>query len=311
MEIWWYKDNKIGHTKQVSVLIDELKKEFDVSLKEIKCKKSMLLDVFNLCSAFIVKDTLKNPDILIGAGHSTYLKILADKVKYGSKKTRSIAIMKPSFLRSWFDLICAPEHDYDKSIENNIYTFKGSLAKVIDEPPDNDLGLIAIGGVNNHYEFSNDEIYKQIEFIINLHQKDKWYIYNSRRTDRDLSIKLSTLANNSSIEFIDIDNKSAPKLSSVMSRASSKFVTPDSVNLVFESLSTQGSTYLLHLIKKRNHKITKLMSNLILIRDVGYVESKNITENLQTYSIKSPIDSHQIYAEVEKVAYKISQLIKS
>ena len=311
MEIWWYKDNKIGHTKQVCVLIDELKKEFDVSLKEIKCKKSMLLDVFNLCSAFIVKDAHKKPDILIGAGHSTYLKILADKVKYGGKKTKSIAIMKPSFLRSWFDLICAPEHDYDKSIENNTYTFKGSLAKVIDEPPDNDLGLIAIGGVNNHYEFSNDEIYKQIEFIINLHQKDKWFIYNSRRTNRDLSIKLSTLADNSSIEFIDIDNKSAPKLSSVMSRASSKFVTPDSVNLVFESLSTQGSTYLLHLIKKRNHKITKLMSNLILTRDVGYVESKNMTESLQTYSIKSPIDSHQTYAEVEKVAYKILQLIKS
>ena len=311
MEIWWYKDNKIGHTKQVSVLIDELKKEFDVSLKEIKCKKSMLLDVFNLCSAFIVKDAHKKPDILIGAGHSTYLKILADKVKYGGKKTKSIAIMKPSFLRSWFDLICAPEHDYDKSIENNTYTFKGSLATVIDEPPDNDLGLIAIGGVNNHYEFLNDEIYKQIEFIINLHQKDKWFIYNSRRTDRDLSIKLSALADNSSIEFIDIDNKSAPKLSSVMSRASSKFVTPDSVNLVFESLSTQGSTYLLHLIKKRNHKITKLMSNLILTRDVGYVESKNMTENLQTYSIKAPIDSHQTYAEVEKVAYKISQLIKS
>ena len=311
MEIWWYKDNKIGHTKQVCVLIDELKKEFDVSLKEIKCKKSMLLDVFNLCSAFIVKDAHKKPDILIGAGHSTYLKILADKVKYGGKKTKSIAIMKPSFLRSWFDLICAPEHDYDKSIENNTYTFKGSLAKVIDEPPDNDLGLIAIGGVNNHYEFSNDEIYKQIEFIINLHQKDKWFIYNSRRTDRDLSIKLSALADNSSIEFIDVDNKSAPKLSSVMSRASSKFVTPDSVNLVFESLSTQGSTYLLHLKKKRNHKITKLMSNLILTRDVGCVESMNMTENLQTYSIKSPIDSHQTYAEVEKVAYKISQLIKS
>jgi mitochondrial fission protein ELM1 len=311
MEIWWYKDNKIGHTKQVSVLIDELKKEFNVSLKEIICKKSILLDIFNLCSAFIVKDAHENPDILIGAGHSTYLKILADKVKYGNDKTKSIAIMKPSFLRSWFNLICAPEHDYGKGIENNTFTFKGSLAKVIDQPPDNGIGLIAVGGVNNHYKFLNDEIYKQIEFIINLHQKDKWFIFNSRRTEKELSIKLSALAANGSIEFIDVDEKSAPKLSSVMSRASSKFVTPDSVNLVFESLSTQGSTYLLHLIKKRNHKITKLMSNLILIRDVGYVESKNITEDLQTYSLRNPIDSHQTYAEVEKVAYKISQLIKS
>ena len=52
MEIWWYKDNKIGHTKQVSVLIDELKKEFDISLKEIGCKKSFLKDILSLSSAY-------------------------------------------------------------------------------------------------------------------------------------------------------------------------------------------------------------------------------------------------------------------
>ena len=96
-----------------------------------------------------------------------------------------------------------------------------------------------------------------------------------------------------------------------MSEASSKFVTPDSVNLVYESLSSQGSTYLLYMPAKRNNKITKLMSNLILTRDVGHIESLNLTEGLQTYSLKNPIDHYQTYAEVEKVAYQISKLIKS
>ena len=156
----------------------------------------------------------------------------------------------------------------------------------------------------------NDEIYKQVEFIINLHQKNKWYIYNSRRTNKELTTKLNALSNNS-IEFVDIDNKSAPQLSDIISEASSKFVTPDSVNLVYESLSSQGSTYLLYMPAKRNNKITKLMSNLILARDVGYIECLNLTEDLQTYSLKNPIDHHQTYAEVEKVAYQISKLIKS
>lgn len=310
MEIWWYKDNKIGHTKQVSVLIDELKKEFDISLKEISCKKSFLKDILSLSSAHFSKKTLKSPDILMGAGHSTYLKILADKIRHGNNKTKSIAILKPSFFRNWFNLICAPEHDYDKSIEKNTYVFKGSLAKVTDTTPDSNIGLIALGGLNNHYEFLSDEIYKQVEFIINLHQKNKWYIYNSRRTKKELTTKLNALSNNS-IEFVDIDNKSAPQLSDIMSEASSKFVTPDSVNLVYESLSSQGSTYLLYMPAKRNNKITKLMSNLILARDVGHIESLNLTEGLQTYSLKNPIDHHQTYAEVEKVAYQISKLIKS
>ncbi len=48
MKIWWYKDKKIGHIKQVSVLIDELKKDHNVSLREIDCNKSTILDCFRL-----------------------------------------------------------------------------------------------------------------------------------------------------------------------------------------------------------------------------------------------------------------------
>ena len=310
MKIWWYKDNKTGHTKQVSVVINELKKEFDITIKEVSCKKSFFKDILNIFLAYFFKSNNENPDILIGAGHSVYLKILADKVKYGTSNTKSIAILKPSFARNWFDLICAPEHDYDKAIDSNTHTFKGSLAKVIDIAPDSDVGLIAIGGSNNHYEFSNEEIYKQIQFIINLHKKNKWYIYNSRRTPEVLTNKLHALSS-SSIDFIDTDNKSSPSLSDTMGKASIKIVTPDSVNLVFESLSSQGSTYLLHLNPIKENKITRLMSNLVESRDLGYMESLFLAGGLQTYSLKNPIDQHQTYAEVEKVAYQISQLIKS
>ena len=69
MKIWWYKDKKIGHIKQVSVLIDELKKDHNVSLREIDCNKSTILDCFRLFLSFFQNSSANNyPDMLIGAG---------------------------------------------------------------------------------------------------------------------------------------------------------------------------------------------------------------------------------------------------
>lgn len=333
MKIWWYKDDKTGHLKQVEAVLDELKKDFALSIKEINCKKSPFKDILNLLAAIFFKDTNSNPDILIGAGHNTYLKILADKIRLGASKTKSIAILKPSIFRSWFDLICAPEHDYYENIEKNTYTFIGSLAKVIDNIPDKDIGLIAVGGKNQHYEFSTKEIFKQIEFILNLYQKKTWYIFNSRRTPPELTQRLNSL-NSDSINFIDIENQTTD-LNEIVGKADIKFVSPDSVNLVFESLSSKGSTYLFYLKPKNNgfkmlrnkkpdknlpisdgwkfykNKIIELMNKLKISRDVGYVEFDDIAKSIKAYSLKKPNSHYQLYAEVEKVAYQISKLIRS
>ena len=333
MNIWWYKDDKTGHLKQVEAVLDELKKDFSLSIKEINCKKSPFKDILNLLTAIFFNDKNTNPDILIGAGHNTYLKILADKVRFGGSKTKSIAILKPSIFRSWFDLICAPEHDYYENYEKNTYTFIGSLAKVIDSIPDKDIGLIAVGGKNKHYEFSTKEIYNQIEFILNLYQKKKWYIFNSRRTPPELTERLNSLTGDS-INFIDVENQ-ATNLNEIIGKADIKFVSPDSVNLVFESLSSKGSTYLFYLKPKNNgfmmirnkkpnvnlpisdgwkfykNKIIELMKNLKISRDVGYLELNDIAESIKAYSLKKPNTHYQLYAEVEKVAYQISKLIKS
>ena len=309
MKIWWYKDKKIGHIKQVSVLIDELKKDHNVSIREIDCGKSILIDLFRLFLSFFQNSSTDNyPDMLIGAGHDTYLKILSDKNRF-KDKTKSVAILKPSILRSNFDLVCAPEHDFEKGRENNTFLFKGSLAKVSDHDADANIGLIALGGINNHYEFLSEDIIKQIEFIINLKNRQKWYIFNSRRTPNNLNVKLNKLAN-SSIEFIDCNNKNHLSLDNVLGKASIKVVTPDSVNLVFESLSSKSDTVLLHLHSKKENKITKLMSSLISTGDIGYIKKDRVLDNLQTYKLTPPHLHHQIYAEVEKVAFKISKLIE-
>ena len=311
MKIWWYKDNKIGHNKQVSALLNELAKQNQLSIKKIDCKKSIVKDCLKLMLSYFSLRTNSQdvPDVLIGAGHDTYLKMVADKNRYGDK-VKSIAILKPSFLKENFDLICAPEHDFNKPTSSNVFMFKGSLAKVIDTPPQDDVGLIAIGGINKHYTFDANEIIKQIDFILSLNQQTQWFIYNSRRTPEVLNNKLGLLED-SNIKFINANDPATVSLDEIIAKAKIKFVTPDSVNLVFESLSSGGETYLLNMQPNKVGKITTLMDELVAIQDVGILERSDMTSVIKTYKLKQPNKFHQIYAEVEKVSFKITQLIQS
>ena len=53
------------------------------------------------------------------------------------------------------------------------------------------------------------------------------------------------------------------------------------------------------------------MNKLKISRDVGYVEFDDIAKSIKAYSLKKPNSHYQLYAEVEKVAYQISKLIRS
>ena len=59
------------------------------------------------------------------------------------------------------------------------------------------------------------------------------------------------------------------------------------------------------------NKIIELMNKLKISRDVGYVEFDDIAKSIKAYSLKKPNSHYQLYAEVEKVAYQISKLIRS
>ena len=61
MNIWWYKDDKTGHLKQVEAVLDELKKDFSLSIKEINCKKSPFKDILNLLTAIFFNFMVENP----------------------------------------------------------------------------------------------------------------------------------------------------------------------------------------------------------------------------------------------------------
>ncbi|MDB2704709.1 mitochondrial fission ELM1 family protein, partial [Gammaproteobacteria bacterium] len=85
------------------------------------------------------------------------------------------------------------------------------------------------------------------------------------------------------------------------------FITQDSVNMVYEALSTKGKTYLFNMNYKKENKITRQMNLLITNKQIGYIEKINIAEGLEKIKIQSQNPYHEVFSEVEKVAY---QLIK-
>ena len=369
MNVLWVKDKKIGHEKQVKALLDELSKlneinifEDEVSIRFEDKLAGLLYEFNNKLGGYLYRwinrsDSIlgsdheeaynwwiqrlykdKNIDIIIGAGHGTYTRILdlkealslklipASKIatkdfmsshfeKDKNNNIKAIAVLTPSFRLKEFDLICAPNHDSHrlKAIDNNKKIFyEGSLAKVYDQLPNEDIGFIGLGGKNKHFKFDVNNIFKQIQYITSLYPSKNWYIFNSRRTPKKLNklitdyIEINKMTNVSFENFNDINVYSYDE---IISQSSIKVVTQDSVNMVYESLSSKGETILFNMDYMKMNKIVKLVHNLLKNKKVGYIDDGDLADGLKAMKIVKQHD-RTLYAEVEKLAYSINKYIK-
>ena len=303
MKICWFKDSKIGHEKQVHAILDNLALTQDLLIEERYISNPVWLELF----LYLLKIKPKQdsiPDIIIGAGSKTTIPMLRYKIE---SKTKVISVMKPQFFESKFDLIVAPGHDY-KVVPDNVFTYIGSIAKVNINPELEDIGLIVVGGLNKHFNFDDDYLISQIDFVISLFPNTNWIVFNSRRTPKSFNerIKKST----SIKKFIDVTSNFEP-LDNYLPKAKFKFVTPDSVNMIFESLSSSGETYLFDMCSSRENKITKLIDEVKNNKYVGFLEEKYLENSqIKTISLNKPNSLHEIFREVEKVAYEIEKRFK-
>ena len=141
MNILWIKDGKLGHEKQVKVLLDELSKTTDIKVYEeeyIIGSFQRINDILYYASRsneliHHVKYHKKNIHLIIGAGSNTHAKVL--QIKRGLKhdfneEVLAVSLLVPSFFKQHFDLICAPKHDRHKLSRHEAVYFEGSLAKV-------------------------------------------------------------------------------------------------------------------------------------------------------------------------------------
>ena len=315
MNVYWFQDSKTGHLKQVQALIDQLKKEIELSI--------ITIDVTNqesFSKIFSNQDQFDGPTILIGAGHEVYSKILQAKKylkKTISKDLFSIAVLRPSYKLSSFDLIIAPEHDFRKKrIPENVIPFQGSLSATSQNPVDENMAIIAIGGPSKHYKFDQEILIRQLQYILSVHPKHKFKIFNSRRTPEVLNLRLKDELNkHPNAKFIDLNSPESNTFQESLNESALKFVTPDSSNLVFEALSVNGQTYLIQIESQKYRrifgakKIRESMNELVNSRRVGVVSILNKNGGVDISKIENPSPHFEPLAEVEKVSFSIMKFI--
>ncbi len=302
MNVLWIKDNNIGHEKQVDVLLKELSKKLNLKIDSRIVKNSFLFQkkIDNVKSNYY--------DILIGAGHKTHSILLKNK-KNQKKTTKVIAILSPTFYKSKFDIICTPSHDKHKfNSKDNVIFYEGSLVTVSLKETREDVVMIAIGGKNKHYIFDQDHIYDQMEYFLSINSNKHCYIFNSRRTPREISKKISSqYKDNERITFVDFyDNRSNISIEEIMHQSQSKLITRDSVNMVYESLSCKGDTYLFDMhVKRGSNKVVENINMLIKNRNIRYVDCSELTKGFSKMKLEKQNIHNDVFAEVEKVAYEI------
>ena len=304
MRIWWFKDSKIGHEKQVRAILDNLECSEDFILEEISSNNPIWLEL--LLYMLKIRPKIDSiPDVIIGAGSKTNIPMLRHKLH---KKTKVISVMKPQFFQKRFDLILAPRHDF-LAIPENVHTYIGSLAKVRISNNLENIGLIVIGGINRHFDFNHDHILLQINFITSLYPEINWIVFNSRRTPQKFNTEIKK--NKDIKKFVNFNENFEP-LDNYISKAKIKFVTPDSINMIFESLSSSGETFLFEMKKFKDNKITILIEDIKINKFVGYLEKQQVEgSGIKKLSLAQPNKLHEPFREVEKVVYKIKQILKN
>ena len=305
MNVLWVKDGNIGHEKQVKALLDQLLKDKHLNIIERSIKGIFPFFTY-------INDVEENYyDLIIGAGNKTY-PLLLDTKKYQKSNTKAIAVLTPSFKKRKFDIICAPNHDKHKLKDiNNVIYFKGSLVSVSLVEPEEKTILIAIGGKNKHYHFDQKHIISQIKYFISLHPDKDCYIFNSRRTPTNMNDQILSIKNNrNNIYFIDYKDKQSFSYENILHKASSKLITRDSMNMVFESLSCKGKTYLIDMrVKNKKSKVLNVINDLIKNNEIGLIEFSNPVDSMSSMKLKTQNIYNDVFAEVEKVEYKLKKLI--
>ena len=315
MNVYWFQDSKTGHLKQVQALLDQLKKEIELSIITINVTNQE-----SFSKIFSNQDQFDGPTILIGAGHEVYSKILQAKKylkKTISKDLFSIAVLRPSYKLSSFDLIIAPEHDFRKKrVPENVIPFQGSLSATSQNPVDENMAIIAIGGPSKHYKFDQEILIRQLQYILSVHPKHKFKIFNSRRTPEVLNLRLKNELNKyPNAKFIDLNSPESHTFQASLNESALKFVTPDSSNLVFEALSVNGQTYLIQIESPKYRrifgakKIRESMNELVNSRRVGVVSVLNKNGGVDISKIENPSPHFEPLAEVEKVSFSIMKFI--
>ena len=262
--VWFFTDDKPGHLNQLKGLESRLfaHANIDPYWVSVSVKKISWVDAI---LKRISCDGESVPDLVVGTGSATHKYLVAARRKY---HCLSLVLMKPSLPLWLFDAAVIPEHDNPPTRDNILIT-TGVLNNVVPraagsrERPSKKLGLILIGGASKHYIWDDDAILQQVESVITRSAGvDQWVLGNSRRTPESFLVKIKKrqLENVDVIEHQTTDSSWLP---CQMASSQRIWVTPDSVSMVYEAITSGAETSIFELEPKQESRIVRGVNSLL------------------------------------------------
>ena len=266
LTIWYITDNKPGHLNQLKGLSQQLNhrsRHMSFQLDEQWISfNSLKLNWCSLLGQVSRQAHTSTPAIVIGAGHKTHLKLLAIGRKFNAY---TVVLMRPSLPLRLFDAAIIPAHDHPPE-RSNILKTKGVLNTVQPKQPVNgnvaeQNGLILIGGESKHFVWNSNDILNQIHEIVSVEPSTQWTLSNSRRTPANFLQRLKTTAQEN-LNIVDCDNTDGEWLPDQIKKASKVWVTPDSVSMVYEAITSGTPTGLFALNTYKKNRINSGIQQL-------------------------------------------------
>jgi len=308
------EDKNTGHNRPLNALVNELSK-----LQESEIIQFGINDDVSEFTNDLQKSVFSNT-LILGAGHQSHKKIIALQ-KCITKKENAIgvALMKPSFCINQYDLVVAPNHDFlNRRIPNNVITHDGSLSQVSHAHVIENTLLIAIGGPTPKMPFQENLVVNNIYHILNVHPEYKIRLCNSRRTPNDFWNKIKDL-DHKFLEIYEAKNTDSEAFQNLIATSEKKFVTPDSINLVSECLSSMGATYVVQIneitpkksiLRLKQNKFLEFIEAMRANGQLGYV-AESFEGPVKLTRIEKPRIINSPMCEVEKVAFQINNWVKN
>lgn len=257
--VWTITDGKPGHRQQIKGLIRALREQFPVEEFEIRAQSRgrTLRDL--LTGSYRPGDGLPAPDLIVGAGHATHLDILAAKRARGG---RTVVLMKPTLPRRLFDLCLIPQHD-GVSPSRQVLLTQGALNTMQRAGnADPRVGLILLGGVSRHYVWHDAEVLAEVTRLVSETPEVCWTLTTSPRTPASLldGLRGLTLGN---LDVVPFQQTTQDWLHSVMACAGQVWVTPDSVSMVYEALTSGSGVGVFDLPKRHSSRVVRGLERLV------------------------------------------------
>jgi len=265
LTIWFIHDKKPGHIHQLQGLEERItsyckinSRWIDTNEKKLTWLDTLLKKKTNISTPeATASDSF--PDIVIGAGHTTHKPLLCHAHIYNAY---CIVLMKPSLPLCFFDAVICPEHDKLKESKRVLNTF-GALntVKPTNKTTAKPLSLMLIGGPSKHFKWQEEDLLKQIQLICKLHNNTQWLLSDSPRTPSSLLPKLKNM-NIQNLSCFHYQSNDIEPLHTLMLKCAITWTTPDSVSMVYESMTAGTPTYTFDMEPKNTNKPSRVAQSI-------------------------------------------------